>query len=148
MEAVLAALEGSAPAQFLKTSYIAYPLVSAAHVLAVGALVSFVVLLDLRVLRPGGRLAVLPEPLLRRIAIGAFFAAVPTGLALFSIQANDYAANPAFRVKLALLLAAGINLALFFAFRQRAPGRARAFAATSLLIWPAILVAGRFIGFV
>jgi hypothetical protein len=123
--------------------------------MSVGMVVTAVLLVDLRVL---GLLSRLERDaflgLMREIAAGAFTVAVLTGLALFSIRAQEYATNVAFQAKLALLALAGLNLLAFrlldrnrAAHDGHAPGT-RALAALSLVLWPSILVAGRFIGFV
>jgi hypothetical protein len=117
--------------------------------------VTAVLLVDLRVL---GLLARMEREaflgLMREIAAGAFTVAVLTGLALFSIRAQEYATNVAFQAKMALLALAGLNLLAFRLLdRHRDPhdgyaSTTRALAALSLVVWPSILVAGRFIGFV
>ena len=147
-------MEGLAPVKALKDSFLAYPLVNALHILAIGVLVTSVLLMDLRILGLIGAVERAPlVRLLRRVIAVVFPVAVLTGLALFSIQAHEYAVNPAFQVKLALLLLAGLNLA---AFRLLAPGdpgakgfrtAAKFSAALSMVIWIGVLVAGRFIAF-
>lgn len=144
---ILAALEGSAIATALKTSFVVYPLVNAAHILAVGTLVATVLMMDARILGlwkvPGDGLVAARRP----IALGAFVLAALTGAAMFTVNATDYAANPAFRVKLALIALAAINFALFSHLERRRSADLRLPAALSALLWPAALVAGRFIGF-
>lgn len=151
MTELLAAMEGSAFAVALRASFVAYPLVNALHILAIGAVVTSVLLLDIRIL--GGLGALSAEPfvaLMRRIALTTFAVAVLSGVALFSIRARDYAANPAFLIKLVLIAAAMLNFLVMAAvsMKSSSPGRPRkAAAALSVLLWPSILVAGRFIGF-
>ena len=151
---LLAAIERLPVAGALKASFYAYPLVNALHILSIGMLVGAVVLMDLRIL--GLARGVEREPFLHMMRVTAALAfpvAVLTGLTLFSVRAGEYAANPAFQAKLALLVLVGLN---FWAFRRVAapaaagapyPAAAKALAALSLALWPAILVAGRFIGF-
>lgn len=139
----------------LKGSYYAYPLVNALHILAIGTLVGAVLLMDLRIL--GVVRSVAREPLLHllREAVALIFpVAVVTGLALFSIRAQEYATNPAFIAKMALLVLAGVN---FWAFQRFAGSgsdadaystAARLSAALSIVLWVSVLVAGRFIGFI
>lgn len=153
---MLRAVEGLAPAAALRGSFVAYPLVNALHILSLGVLVATVGLMELRVLgrfpRLDGRAFVAA---LRPIAVGAFAGAVLTGLALFSVRATEYAFNPAFQLKLGLIVLAGLNLVMFLrvARRRGLSGHAdvsaaeRLSAALSLLVWPGVLVAGRFIGF-
>lgn len=116
--------------------------------------VTSVVLMDLRIL--GLATAVEREPLLHlmreTIAI-AFPVAVLTGLALFSIRAQEYATNPAFQIKMVLLGLAGLNLLAFRRFAPPAgaagyPATAKALAALSIALWVSVLVAGRFVGFI
>jgi hypothetical protein len=141
----LAAIEQLSLARALRASFVAYPLVNALHIASVGILLASLLFLH-------GRAAGLfpafasssSETTFRRAAIAAFAVAALSGFALFSIRASEYALNPAFRIKLALLALAGVNLALYLALpRWRIPG-----SIASALFWPAILVAGRFIGFV
>lgn len=151
---LLAAVERLPVVGALKASFYAYPLVNALHILSIGMLVGAVVLMDLRIL--GLARGVEREPflhLMRVTAALAFPVAALTGLTLFSVRARDYAANPAFQAKLVLLVLAGLN---FWAFRRIAgraaagapyPPAAKALAALSIALWLAVLVAGRFIGF-
>jgi hypothetical protein len=143
----LSALETLAPVEALKVSFYLYPVVNGLHVLSVGVLIASILLLDLRIL---GAFASLPEDaatrIFRRLAVTGFAGAVLTGLPMFAIQATTYAANPAFRIKMALLFVAGINAALFAILRP--PSARRRLAALSLVLWLGVLFAGRFIGFV
>lgn len=110
-------------------------------------LVTAVVLMDLRLLGLFSRIEYAPFiGLMRRLAMFAFAGAAATGLALFSIRAGEYAFNPAFQVKIALLLVAGANVAVHRGWAENAAA-ARATALLSLVLWPSILLAGRFIGF-
>lgn len=141
--------------QALKISFYVYPLVNAAHIMAIGAVVTSAIVMDLRIL--GLPVFIEREPLLklmREVVATAFPVAALTGLALFSVRAQEYATNPAFLAKMALLALAGVNL---LAYRKLTaeiiagapvPAAARTLAALSILIWTAVLVAGRFIGFI
>lgn len=145
------ALESVGPAQWLRTSFVLYPLVNALHILAIGVLVTTAALMDLRIL---GLARALPVPAvigqLRPLAIGALVVAVLSGFALFTVQAVDYAVNDAFRIKLLLLALAVANALLFTSFHaHRQPERpvVRVMAVLSICLWISVLVAGRFIGF-
>ena len=150
MNDLLKALEDTAAAQFLKTSFVVYPLVNAAHILAIGALVTTVLLMDLRLL---GYLASVERAnfrrLMQRVALGAFATAAVTGGLMFSVRARDYADNPAFLAKIALVALGGLNFLIISRLERGAGGAAvpRLPIAMSLLIWPLALIAGRFIGF-
>lgn len=151
---ILAGIEGLPAVNALKVSFVVYPLINALHILSVGATVTCVLLMDLRILGVGRGVERRPLLHLLREAIAfAFPVAVLSGLALFSIRAQEYATNQAFLIKMALLALAGVNLLAFRLLPQPAgdtvyPIAARLLAAFSMLLWVAILVAGRFIGFI
>lgn len=150
---VFAALERLSAVSALKASFYAYPLVNALHIAAIGALLTGVALLDLRVI---GAFPGLPREafvqLMRRLALGAFVTAAGSGALLFAVRASHYAAMPIFLVKMALIGLAGLNLMLFLRLGGQGtpdhPSPAlRLVAALSLATWTAVLICGRFIGF-
>ncbi len=148
----LQAIEQVGPARLLKTSFIVYPVVNALHIAAIGTLFGSVLLIDLSVL---GVIRSVPREklvaLLRRAALAAFVVAILTGLALFSVQATDYARNPVFLTKLGLILLAALNFFIFVALDRSLQENAAALrisAVASILLWSGVLLAGRFIGFV
>ena len=150
MTDALQMIEGLAPARALRASFIAYPMVNALHILAVGAVVTSVLVMHWALIVPRRSL---PEDLITRqmrpVALIAFATAVLSGIALFSIRASDYAGNSAFLAKLGLIGAAIVN---FLAFRMLSRSSSSdvlriASAILSGLLWTAALVAGRFIGF-
>ena len=140
--------------RLLKTSFIAYPVINALHIAAIGTLFGSVLLMDLSVL---GWVRSVPRQklvaLLRRAALAAFLIAVLTGLTLFSVQATNYVRNPAFLAKLGLIILAAVNFFAFTALDRRrrtqdASPALRILAVVSILAWSGVLLAGRFIGFV
>ena len=142
------------PTRALRASFYAYPLVNATHVLSIGALLTSVVLMDLRIL--GFLSAQNRQPflkLMRRVALTAFCGAVATGVPMFAIRASEYFFNPAFRLKMLLIVLAGFNLVALRVFASEPDGTpsekggARFFAGLSLVLWLGVLVCGRFIGF-
>ena len=94
---------------------------------------------------------------LLRMTWGAFAVAALTGTLMFMTNARVYYDNTPFRVKMLLLVLAGLNMALFHLTVGRsvarwekgptAPGVARLTASFSLTLWIAIVFAGRAIGF-
>ena len=147
METLLGSIEQLALIKALKTSFFAYPIVNALHILAIGALVSSVLLMDLRVI--GVIRSVDEKPfvrLLRRVALGAFGVAVVTGALMFAVRATEYAAMPVFWLKMGLIGLAGVNFAAFSLLRRQ--GARRVLAGVSIVLWPTVLLAGRFLGFV
>lgn len=143
-------------AEALRTSFYGYPIVNALHIFGLGLLVGSIVLVDLRLV---GFFPRTPTTFFGRIVepaaiIGLVIAAV-TGFFLFIVKPTDYAVNDAFRVKLVLVVLALLN-ALFQRFGSgwrlamvegTIVARVRVQAAVSLVLWIAILFAGRFIAF-
>jgi hypothetical protein len=140
-------------ALWLQRSGTAYLFVNAAHILGIGVLLGAILPLDLRLLGLFRRVPVevIAAFLVRVAATGLGLAAV-TGLWLFSVKPAEYVENTAFRWKLLLLVVALVNVAFqHYVARPLAlsPGAAtRVSAALSLTLWLAVLVAGRWIGFV
>ncbi|TIN67675.1 MAG: hypothetical protein E5Y30_26795 [Mesorhizobium sp.] len=150
MAEFFAGIEQLALARWLKASFIAYPVVNALHIMSIGALLTSVVLMDLRIC---GAFRSLPYAafvaLLRRVALSAFAGALVTGSLLFSVKASTYAAMPVFLAKMALILLAGINFFAFLRFARGGdePAGSAILAVLSILLWTSVLFAGRFIGF-
>lgn len=143
-------------AAWLQGSATAYIFVNAAHILAVGLVLGAVLPLDLRL--AGGLRSVpltVAGPLLSRIGATGVALALLTGLWLFTVNAAAYLDNTAFLYKLGLLGLALANVA----WQHLSPGLRRAYAGDavspgvklrallSVLLWLAVLVAGRWIGF-
>lgn len=156
LEGALIALEASAPAECLRASRYAYPLVNAAHIMALATLFGSILALDLRLLGLFRSVPVAPlARTLPRVSAAGLVLALATGLALFSVQPFDYLAHPVFPVKLALIAIGAANaLLLHRAAGWRrvlangpVPGRARAAAALSLLAWSGAIIAGRWLAF-
>ncbi|MEO8315374.1 MAG: DUF6644 family protein [Pseudomonadota bacterium] len=88
---------------------------------------------------------------------GAFIGAAITGGMLFMANATSYAANVPFRVKMVLLVLAGINMLYFQFVTYRGVSAwdtgtptpaARAAGMISIALWCGIIGFGRWIGFV
>lgn len=153
---MLQAVEALPLATLLRGSGTAYLLVNATHILGIALLIGSILPLDLRLAGAFSRTP-LPviAPLLRGTALVGLTLAVLTGFALFTANPVEYAGNPAFRIKLALLAAALVNAALVTRGRGWAqvlsgaspPTALRLMAMLSALLWISILLAGRWIGF-
>lgn len=156
-EAALTALEASALGQGLRTSQYAYPLVNAAHILALAALFGSILALDLRLLGLWRSIPAAPlAQVLPRVAAGGLALAIPTGIALFSVRPFDYVGHPVFPFKLALIaFAAGNALLLHRTVGWQAlvrgativPRRVRFAAVLSLLGWTGAILAGRLLAY-
>lgn len=154
----LVALELSGLADAMRRSAWMYPIVEVIHILGFVILVGAVVMFDLRVLGFGRSLSV--SALARHLlpwSWAGLALVVPAGLMMFSTHATEFATNPAFQLKLALLATAAANVVFFHLgpYRQvrdwdtagEAPGTARAAAALSIAVWIAVITCGRLIAY-
>lgn len=134
-----------------------FPLLESIHVLAITLLVGAIIMVDVRLLGwAGKRYSV--QVFVSELTPWAWAALVPaviTGLGLFISRPAAYAANPAFQIKLSLLLAAALNVYFFHrGTRQNTAPEAAAMTgrramiagAVSLLVWLGIILAGRWVG--
>lgn len=155
----LAAIEQLPLAVAIREELWLYPAVEIVHITGFVLLAGSIAVLDLRLLGLSPRLPV--RALAAHVlpwSFGALLLIVPSGLLMFIAHAGDLIANPAFIAKMALLMCAGLNAALFHAgaFRGAAlwdtgaavPAAAKVHAAVSLLIWVSILACGRLLAYV
>jgi hypothetical protein len=154
----LAWLEASAPAAAMRESLWLYPIVEIVHIVGFVILVGAAVMFDLRLLGVSPRL---PASGMARHhlpwARAALLLVVPSGVLMFIAHATEFAGNPAFRMKLVLLSAAGLNALVFHrgAFRSvdgwdleaAVPATARAAAVVSLVLWVGVIAAGRLLAY-
>lgn len=151
-------LEQTAPAAAMREWLWLYPAVEIAHILGFAVLVGAAVSFDLRLLGLSRQLPVAGlERHLLPWARASLLLVVPSGLLMFMAHATEFAGNPAFRLKLLLLAAAGLNAALFHRFTFRsvpawdrqapAPAAARAAAVASLLLWAGVISCGRLLAY-
>jgi hypothetical protein len=135
-----------------------YPIVEIIHIIGLAVLVGAAVLFDFRLLGLSrsvrvSSLAAHLLPWARR----SLLLIVPSGLMMFTAHATEMATNPAFQVKLASLIAAGLNAAAFHAgvFRTvaawdvdaAAPRAAKASAILSLCLWAGVIACGRLLAY-
>lgn len=147
----------SAIATSLRRSTVLYPLLSAAHITSLGVLIGTIMTLDLRMLGALRRssLAELAQ-LMPKLAAAGLLSAVLTGALLFSVQPGHYATNTAFQIKLVLLALGLLNVFLVHRLEDwrlvtqgHSPSvRVRLSASCSLLLWLAVIIAGRWVAFV
>ena len=149
---LLGALEQAPFITGLRNSYLAYPLVNTHHIVGIALLFGAIVPLDLRLIgwrREAGPVDRL-ESLLRPVAIAGLVIAIPAGFLLFATDARAYAASPLFRAKMLLIAAAIANALWLRASMSRGakPGRRAAIAAAvSALLWLAVIILGRLLGY-
>lgn len=156
-DTALSALEASALGEGLRASKYAYPLVNAAHILALATLFGSILALDLRLLGLWRAVPVAPlARVLPRVSAVGLALALVTGFALFSVQPFDYLAHPVFPIKLALIAFAAANALLLHrtsGWQQvlngatSVPPPVRIAATLSLLGWTGAIIAGRMLAF-
>jgi hypothetical protein len=134
-----------------------WPAAESIHFIGLSLLVGTIVLFDLRLLG-----------MARRISIAALHKLVPWGLLGYGInlvsgacflmaEPDQYIYNPAFHFKMLFMAVAGFNALSFYLVAARRtmgadaeegiPRSARIIAATSILMWIAIIVCGRLLTF-
>lgn len=136
-----------------------FPWIEAAHVMAISIVLGSIALIDLRLIGLASNaypVSRLTRSILPLTWIGFALAALTGGL-LFSSNPITYADNFAFRMKMVMLLAAGLNMAVFHLLTMRGialwdadakvPVAARMAGILSLAIWITITACGRWIGF-
>jgi uncharacterized membrane protein len=157
--AFLQSLEASSWGAFIHNKAWAFTTIEVVHVFAVSLLLGTIMIVDLRLLgiaaakRPFTDLArqVLP------FTWTAFVIAVIAGALLFISRATEYAANPVFWTKMALIALAGINMIIFEFITARGaekwnldaapPPAARLAGAISITSWILVIFVGRLIHF-
>lgn len=156
---LLHALNETAFSTYLRESDWTFSIIETVHVLSIAVMAGTIALVDLRLLgvlfrrQRVSRVTVQVTP----VTWVGFFLMAASGTLLFIAQPEKNAANPAFQIKLALLLAAAANLVVFhrLVFRDVAvwddrptpPLTARLSGGASLLLWSTIIVLGRIIAY-
>ncbi|MDB6043449.1 MAG: hypothetical protein JWM63_2000 [Gammaproteobacteria bacterium] len=135
-----------------------FPIIETVHVLALTIVVGSVAMMDLRLLGVGRNDRAASEVIASTLpwAWSSFVVAVTAGSLLFSSKAATYYVNLPFRIKVACLALAGVNMLIFHLVTARGmaawdrgtpPPAARRAAALSLTLWIVIVATGRWIGF-
>ena len=158
----LGALEASGLGQAMRQWLWLYPSVEIVHIVGIGLLFGSIAVLDLRLLGFSRSFSV------RRLArhvlpwtAASFILIVPSGFMMFTAHATEFIESEVFILKLLLILAAGVNAALFHAITFRTadvwdteelrglppPPSARAAGAISLLIWISVIACGRLLAY-
>ena len=132
-----------------------WPTIESIHFVALSVLLGTVGLFDLRAL---GVARQIPLPALHRLipfGVAAFCVNIVTGSMFFMSAPDQYMFNPGFRLKLACMLIAGLNVAIFYSgfakgVRTTGPGAeaswpVKLIAAISLAAWIGVIVFGRLI---
>jgi hypothetical protein len=151
-------LETTALAQAMRQWLWLYPAVEIVHIAGIVLLVGAAAMFDLRLLGLSRRLPVadMAGHLLPWARLGLGVVAL-SGITMFSAHATEFAINPAFRVKLGLIIAACLNAAVFHRWPFRAvsawnvdadpPVAARCAALLSLTLWAGVISCGRLLAY-
>jgi len=156
---IISYLENSGIADNIRENDLLFPVIESVHVLAICLVVGSILVVDLRLLGlastkwPVGRVtrAILP------LTWGAFVVAVVSGGLMFISNAAKYLGNGFFIAKMVLIGVAGLNMVVFHVVgardlpkwenQSRLPLPARLAGGLSILLWVAVVVCGRWIGF-
>jgi hypothetical protein len=158
----LGALEASGLGRAMREWLWLYPSVEIVHITGIALLFGSIVVLDLRLLGLSRNIPV--QSLARHVlpwTAASFLLIVPSGLMMFTAHASDFISSPVFVVKMCLIMAAGLNAALFHAIvfpsvgvwdaeemrKLPPPPSARFSAAASLLIWISVIACGRLLAY-
>jgi hypothetical protein len=144
--------------EFVRSSAWAFPALESLHFIGMTLLIGVVGALDLRILGLARGLPIYALHRLLPLAFLGFGINLVTGAMFFAHDPYAYAFNASFRLKMLLILMAGLNalwfrLGVFLDLEKWGSGieaspLAKIISGLSLLIWIAIIVAGRYIAFV
>ncbi|MGV3504832.1 MAG: DUF6644 family protein [Adhaeribacter sp.] len=151
-------LEQSPWAVAIRKSLWWYPGLEIVHLLGIAIVAGAAFMFDLRLLGFSPHLPL--EGLARHLLTWSkrgLLLVIPSGLLLFSTNAESLGQDPTFWLKMGLLLCAGLNAGVFHQFtwtpskqgRKAAglPWKAKAAAIISMLVWMAIIACGRLLAY-
>lgn len=145
--------------QWMRGSVLAEPIVETVHVLTLTLFLGFAVLLDLRLLGVCMRRRRVSEVLdqFNPYLFVGFAIMIVSGVLLFAGDPLDFYGTIFFKVKMILLVFAGLNVLVFNAtirkkvaewdLAPKTPQAAKIAAVVSLVLWAAIVAAGRAIAY-
>ena len=147
----------SFPTEIRESTWL-FPTIETVHVLALVLVVGSILMVDVRLLGIGNRARSVRSVTAQCLPLtwASFAVAAGAGCLLFSSKALTYYGDFPFRLKMACLVFAGINMACFHhsVYRRvaewdhdRPPIGARIAGGVSLLLWTVIVGAGRWVGF-
>jgi hypothetical protein len=158
----LGALEASGFGQAMREWLWLYPSVEIVHIVGIALLFGSIAVLDLRLLGFSRSLSVkrLGTHVLPWTA-ASFLLIIPSGLAMFTAHATEFVQSDVFVLKMLLIMAAGLNAALFHTITFRTadvwdseemrrlppPPSARLAGALSMLLWIAVIACGRLLAY-
>jgi hypothetical protein len=141
-ETFLRTVEFSQLGDLARRSVWLYPAANTLHVLGAAFLVGAILVYDIRILR--GRE---PTRTALTLSIIGLVLLLVTGPTMFSAEATAIGHNPIFQLKMAVILAALINVLLHWLAGPVMPRIARLHAVLSALLWTGALILGRLIAY-
>ena len=159
LDVVFQWLHDTALAEAVRSSALLFPWFESVHVLAIALVVGSIAAVDLRLLGLVARSRPITQMIhdILPLTWTAFAVAALTGLTLFASNAIAYAHNGPMRLKMLLLVIAGINMLVFHFVTYRSVGvwdsaprtpiSVRLAGGASLVLWTGVVAFGRWIGF-
>ena len=158
----LGALESSGLGQAMRQWLWLYPSVEIVHIVGIALLFGSIAVMDLRLLGVSRSIPV--RTLARHVlpwSAGSFLLIIPSGLLMFTAHATEFIDSEVFVIKMLLIMAGGVNAALFHTITFRTadvwdseemrrlppPPSARAAGALSLAIWISVIACGRLLAY-
>lgn len=151
------ALEASAFAEWVRTSFVGYPALLTLHSVGMAIMVGLVFVVCLRLV---GKFEKIPLSSLEKmlgVAWIGFAVNLISGLGIFTTQATTYITNGPFLIKFAAVLGGAAMAAYLQPILKReavgwaqggaVPGGVRNLAMASLALWSVAIVTGRFIAY-
>lgn len=153
------AAQNSALSEWMRTSLKAVAIINALHIMSIVTVFGTIFIVDLRLIGyPNVRRSFMQmHHELLRWTWGAFGIAAVTGVLMFMVNAVTYHRNTAFWLKMGAMVLAGLNMLVFELGTMKSapswdknaipPASARLAGALSIVLWVAVIVFGRWIGF-
>ena len=153
-------MEHTSVGSVVRNSLWLFPIIETLHLFGIVLLVGSTSALDLRLLGLSLRNQPISQVAARLLpwAWAGFLVQIVTGLLLFSSEATKCYTNIAFRLKMLLILLAGVNAMVFHWTAYLSVGKwdtsastplgAKVAGALSILFWFGIVAAGRWIAFI
>jgi hypothetical protein len=143
---------------FARDVFWVFPAGEALHFIGMALLIGVVGVLDLRVLGVARGLPIAALHRLLPLAFVGFGLNVLTGLTFFAGDPHAFASNAAFRLKMVLILLAGLNalwfeMSVFINVEKWGPNieaskLAKVISAISLILWASVITCARLIPFI
>lgn len=148
-------LESSAVARLVQESIWGYPIVLSSHAVGMAILVGIVLMINFRVLGFAPGVPIRSLKVMFRVALIGLVINVVSGTMLFVANADAFYESNPFRIKIVLLVAGGVLLALLSkrifgpgdSAARAAEGTTRIIAGASIVAWLGVIVAGRLIAY-